>query len=114
MSDRATQQADAAAKRAASLATLKASKKRGGQRGNRNARRHEAVPPPRPHLLDRVQVCALTGFSYPTLLQWMKEQRFPSARLLGNRNVWLSSEIEQWLVNLPLSPLTNLVEKETA
>jgi predicted DNA-binding transcriptional regulator AlpA len=115
MSDRATQKADNADKRAAHLAQMK-KKKRGGLPGNRNARRERAVLGP--HLKDREQVVKLTGFSYPYLLEAMKEGRFPRARRWGNRNVWLSAEVEQWMASLPLSPLTNVnadpAEKETA
>jgi predicted DNA-binding transcriptional regulator AlpA len=52
-------------------------------------------------------VCRLSGFSYPKILEWMKQGTFPRARSLANRNVWLSQEVCEWIANLPASPLTN-------
>jgi predicted DNA-binding transcriptional regulator AlpA len=69
-------------------------------------------------MLGRAEVLALTGRSYATLWQWMREGRFPLARKMGDRPVWLSTEIEQWIADLPphrLKPLRarNAVERDS-
>jgi predicted DNA-binding transcriptional regulator AlpA len=62
-----------------------------------------------PRLLLKSEVCAITGFSFPTIWQWMREGRFPRSRMIGNggssKSVWLSTEIEQWMAALPVRRL---------
>jgi predicted DNA-binding transcriptional regulator AlpA len=68
-------------------------------------------PPPEragdqsPRLLDRHQVCTLTGTSYPTIWTWMRAGTFPRGRVVGGRSMWITSEIEAWLAALPVRPL---------
>jgi predicted DNA-binding transcriptional regulator AlpA len=61
-------------------------------------------------LLTKPQVMAITGLSFPTLWQWMRDGRFPRARSVGGtgksaKSVWLRSEIDRWLAELPIRPL---------
>jgi predicted DNA-binding transcriptional regulator AlpA len=49
----------------------------------------------------------LGGISHVTLWSWIKAGAFPPARVLGpgqghrSRMGWLSTEVEQWLLNAP-------------
>jgi prophage regulatory protein len=53
-------------------------------------------------LLDKPEVLALTGFSFPTVWQMMREGRFPRSFLIGKQKVaWRESEVLAWLENLP-------------
>jgi predicted DNA-binding transcriptional regulator AlpA len=61
------------------------------------------APPVR--LLNRHEVLALAGCSYPTLWAWMRAGKFPRSRIVGGKSMWLSTEIDEWLANLPLRPL---------
>ena len=56
-------------------------------------------------LLDRNQVVALVGFSYPTIWQMMRRGAFPRGGVVSSKTMWLASEIETWLAALPVSPL---------
>jgi predicted DNA-binding transcriptional regulator AlpA len=61
-----------------------------------------------PLLLDHHQVVALVGFSYQTIWAWMRAGKFPRSRAHGGgscKSVWLRTEIEQWLANLPVRRL---------
>jgi predicted DNA-binding transcriptional regulator AlpA len=60
-------------------------------------------PPSR--LLDRHEVCALAGTSYPTLWVWMRAGTFPRSRVVGGKSMWLLSEIEEWMAALPVRRL---------
>jgi|SRR6516162_531728 predicted DNA-binding transcriptional regulator AlpA len=54
-------------------------------------------------LLSKEQVCELTGRSFPTIWSWMKRGMFPCARVLAGRSsVWLASEVQTWMRQLPL------------
>jgi predicted DNA-binding transcriptional regulator AlpA len=56
-------------------------------------------------LLNRHEVLAFAGCSYPTLWAWMRAGKFPRSRILGGKSMWLSTEIDEWLANLPVRPL---------
>jgi predicted DNA-binding transcriptional regulator AlpA len=60
-------------------------------------------------LLSKSEICALTGFSYPVIWGWMRQGRFPRSRVIGSggssKSVWLSSEIDAWMANLPVRRL---------
>jgi predicted DNA-binding transcriptional regulator AlpA len=47
------------------------------------------------------EVLALTSLTYPTLWLWMREGRFPRARQVGGKTMWLSTDIDAWLAALP-------------
>src|SRR5262245_5546286 len=56
-------------------------------------------------LLDKHEVCAITGVTYPTIWEWMRKDKFPRSREVGGRSMWVSTEIEAWLAALPVRPL---------
>jgi predicted DNA-binding transcriptional regulator AlpA len=58
-----------------------------------------------PRLLDKAEVCAIAGATYPTIWVWMREKRFPRSRACGGKSMWLSTEIEAWMATLPVRPL---------
>jgi predicted DNA-binding transcriptional regulator AlpA len=68
-----------------------------------------ARAPPSVRLLSKPEVCSLVGASFPTIWSWMRQGRFPRARVAGRGNnsksVWLSTEIDDWLRRLPVRPL---------
>jgi predicted DNA-binding transcriptional regulator AlpA len=74
-----------------------------------------ARPPPTLRLLSRREVCErLGGISYPTIWKWMREGRFPKARVLnGGKLGWIESEIEEWIRGQPLQTLKPADEEET-
>lgn len=56
-------------------------------------------------LLCKVEVLAIAGVSFPTIWAWMRDGKFPRARIVGGKSMWLSTEIETWLSALPIRPL---------
>jgi predicted DNA-binding transcriptional regulator AlpA len=64
-------------------------------------------------LLSKPEVLAITGTSYPTLWQMMRDGRFPRARIHGGRSMWLSTEID-WLAGLKVRPLKGDAPSEAA
>ena len=52
-------------------------------------------------LLSKAEVLAVVNVSYPALWQWMRDGRFPRSRLVGNKSMWLSTDIAAWLTKLP-------------
>jgi predicted DNA-binding transcriptional regulator AlpA len=53
-------------------------------------------------LLSKTEVIEFTGKSFPTLWQWMRDGKFPAARRIGSRAMWLSDEIDAWLNAQPI------------
>jgi predicted DNA-binding transcriptional regulator AlpA len=62
-------------------------------------------PPPRlidpPRLLNKHEVKALIGRSYDWIWRAASRGAFPRGRYVGQGLCWLSTEIEDWLANLP-------------
>ena len=56
-------------------------------------------------LLDKSQICKITNVTYPTIWAWMRAGKFPRARIVGGKSMWLTSEVDAWLVALPKRPL---------
>ncbi|MGA7310498.1 MAG: AlpA family phage regulatory protein [Pseudolabrys sp.] len=56
-------------------------------------------------LISRGEVIGRTGLSYPTIWQWMREGKFPRSRDVGGRAMWLASDIEKWILALPVRKL---------
>ena len=56
-------------------------------------------------LLTKPEVCAIAHVSYPTLWQWMLAGKFPRSRIVAGRSMWLATEVETWLAELPIRPL---------
>lgn len=82
----------------------------------------ETAPEPissTPRLLDRHDILAITGMTYPTIWAWMRAGAFPRCRVSGlgksgSKSVWLSTDIDRWLAELPLRKLKGDTEKEPA
>jgi predicted DNA-binding transcriptional regulator AlpA len=66
-----------------------------------NCNRKPQAPPPAVRLLSKREVLAITGVSYPTLWSWMRAGEFPRARICGGKSKWISTEVEDWMKNLP-------------
>jgi predicted DNA-binding transcriptional regulator AlpA len=56
-------------------------------------------------LLTKSGVCALANATFPSIWAWMRAGTFPRARVVGGRSMWLSSEIDTWLADLPVRRL---------
>jgi predicted DNA-binding transcriptional regulator AlpA len=69
------------------------------------AARAKSATPGVVRLLDKHDVCAIAGATYPTIWVWMRAGTFPRSRIVGGKSMWLSSEIDGWLAGLPLRPL---------
>ena len=55
-------------------------------------------------ILKRPEVEQLTGKSSSAIYAGMRNNTFPASRRLGPGSVgWLSSEIEEWMENLPIA-----------
>jgi predicted DNA-binding transcriptional regulator AlpA len=65
-----------------------------------------APPPPPPiRLLGKREILAIVGCTYPTLWQMMRRGEFPRSRVVGEKSLWRSDEIDAWLAGLPRRPL---------
>jgi predicted DNA-binding transcriptional regulator AlpA len=64
---------------------------------------HQSQGPPR--LLDKRDILAITNVTYPTVWSWMRAGTFPRARMVGEKSMWLSTEVDAWLSALPVRPL---------
>jgi predicted DNA-binding transcriptional regulator AlpA len=64
-------------------------------------------------LLDRHQIVALTGVSYPSLWKMACRGAFPKGRTLSYKTVWLKSEIDAWIAALPVSPIREQPSERT-
>jgi predicted DNA-binding transcriptional regulator AlpA len=56
-------------------------------------------------LLDKHEVMAATGTSYPTIWAWMRKGVFPRSRIVAGRSMWLASEVNAWIRELKVRPL---------
>lgn len=63
-----------------------------------------ARPPPggELRLLSKAEVIERVGRTFPTIWLWMQQGKFPRARDLGGRPVWLENEINDWIAALPI------------
>lgn len=77
-----------------------AASSRSGDRGDDDGDGEGAV-----RLLSKAEILVLTGLSFPTIWQWMRDGRFPRARVLGGKSCWLSSEVDAWITALPVRRL---------
>jgi len=80
-------------------------------------KRKSASPPPKQvtaarqatklpaSLLSRHEIVALSSFTYPWLWQMMRRGLFPRGRIVGGKTMWLSTEVEAWLAELPVRTL---------
>jgi prophage regulatory protein len=60
---------------------------------------------PQPRLLKKSKVLEISGVSYVTLWEMMRDGRFPRSRVVGGRSMWVSSEVQAWLDGLPVRAL---------
>lgn len=51
--------------------------------------------------IDKRQVMARVHLTFPAIWQFMREGRFPLARKVGNKAMWLAHEIDDWMLGLP-------------
>jgi predicted DNA-binding transcriptional regulator AlpA len=56
-------------------------------------------------LLAKRDVLAIANVTFPTIWAWMRAGKFPRARAVGGKSMWLSPEIEAWLASLPIRQL---------
>jgi predicted DNA-binding transcriptional regulator AlpA len=60
---------------------------------------------PAVRLMPKREVLAITGCSYPTLWEWMRAGKFPRSRVVCGKSMWISTEVEAWMQNLPVRRL---------
>ena len=65
-------------------------------------------------LLDKHEVCAIAGVTYPTIWSWMRVEAFPRSRVVGGKSMWLSTEVDAWLAALPVRKLQGDAPLEVA
>jgi predicted DNA-binding transcriptional regulator AlpA len=68
----------------------------------------DPAPPksgPGTRLLDKAEVLAITGVTFPTVWSWMRQGTFPRSRVVGGKSMWLSTDIEAWLASLRVRKL---------
>ena len=71
----------------------------------RKAAELKAAGIPSARLLDKPEVMAIAGVSFPTIWTWMRDGKFPRSRIVGGKSMWLSTEIEAWIAALPVRRL---------
>ena len=72
------------------------------------------IPEHGDRLLDKSQICKIANVSYPTIWAWMRAGKFPRARIVGGKSMWLTSEVAAWLAALPVRPLKGDEPSEAA
>ena len=68
------------------------------------AHQRDRVRAPSVRLLDKGEITAIANVTFPTIWAWMRDS-FPRSRIVGGKSMWLSSEVEAWLADLPVRPL---------
>jgi predicted DNA-binding transcriptional regulator AlpA len=66
------------------------------------------------HLLDKKDILEITNVTFPTIWAWMRAGTFPRSRVVGGKSMWLSSEIDAWLADLPMRALKGDAEVEVS
>jgi predicted DNA-binding transcriptional regulator AlpA len=66
------------------------------------------------YLLDKSDILSITHVTFPTIWTWMRAGTFPRSRVVGGKSMWLSSEIDAWLADLPVRALKGDAEVEVA
>jgi prophage regulatory protein len=72
------------------------------------------APPPFVRLLGKREVTTIAGVSFPTIWSWMRAGKFPRSRIVGGKSMWLSTEIDSWVAELPVRPLKGDARDEVA
>jgi hypothetical protein len=52
--------------------------------------------------------------AYPTVWAWMRAGTFPRSRIVGGKSMWLSTEVDAWLAELPVRRLKGDLEEAVA
>ena len=92
--------------------------RRASKRARRCSKARPAEAPPKPHqenkdadgeppdkpltFLSKQQILARIPVSGPTLWHWSRTGKFPRARFIGNRTVWIADEVDEWMRTRPL------------
>ena len=56
-------------------------------------------------VLSKTEVMDRVDATYSSIWDWMRAGKFPRARALGGKTVWIKSEIDAWIAALPKRPL---------
>jgi hypothetical protein len=56
-------------------------------------------------LLDKQEVLAIVGCTYPALWEWQRAGKFPLARVVFGKSKWHAAVIADWLDGLPVRPV---------
>src|SRR5690349_3678132 len=56
-------------------------------------------------LLDKREIVAITGFSFPTIWLWMRQEKFPRAHIVIGKSKWHAADIAAWMDGLPVRRL---------
>ena len=62
-----------------------------------------------PRMLEKHEVLAHLGVTYPTLWAWIRTGYFPSAVLVGKKSMWYQHEVHEWLTTRPRRQLTEYI-----
>jgi predicted DNA-binding transcriptional regulator AlpA len=56
-------------------------------------------------LLDKTQLLTVVPYSFPTIWNWMRQDppQFPRNRIVGQKSVWLASEVTAWMRSRPVA-----------
>jgi predicted DNA-binding transcriptional regulator AlpA len=71
-------------------------------------RLHVAGSPTGVRLLDKAEILAITGVTFPTIWAWMRAGKFPRSYVIGggsSKSVWRSDQIDAWIAGLPVRRL---------
>lgn len=67
-----------------------------------NPTREPEVGPPPIRLISKSELLKRVPLSFPTIWKLMRQNRFPCARVIGGKSVWLETEVNDFLAGLPL------------
>ena len=56
-------------------------------------------------LLDKHEVCAVVGVTFPSIWSWMIAGKFPRSKVVYGKSKWMAADIADWLDGLPQRPL---------
>jgi predicted DNA-binding transcriptional regulator AlpA len=54
-----------------------------------------------PRLLNKKQVLALVPVTFTTLWSWIRQGKFPAARTVGSKPMWIEAEVVEWITTRP-------------
>jgi predicted DNA-binding transcriptional regulator AlpA len=65
---------------------------------------------PGARLLSRKEVIGKVSLTYPTIWKLMREGAFPHSRAIRGKVVWIETEVDEWIANLPRRQLKGETE----